>query len=424
MRPHSVIVAAIALIAATTARAGAQGVTSARVAGWDQDATAFVDALASQHYVLRQKPLPDSVRAALQRFRAGVPLWSDDRALAELMRIAALAGDGHTYVLPFSAANVASHWLPLRFYQFSDGLFVIDALPGYERWIGARVRQIAGLSIDTAVARLRPYMARDNDAGGILFASALLQRFQGYLEAITDRSLADSVAILLDLPADRPSRRATVFPSLITPPLRGMPKLMPSRLSSAPPPRWLRDVATSFWMEPIGDTVLYVQFNQVQDTPQESLAEAAARLEHAIESQHPRLVIMDVRQNNGGNLSLLDPLIAVLSRFTGAPRPGRLVVLSGRHTFSAAQIFLGRAEHEARAEVAGEPSASKPNFVGEENAVALPWSGAIASVSNRYHESIPGDTRPWIEPRPKIYLSSNDYFNNRDPVLEYFVGRR
>ena len=166
MRPHAVIVAAIALVALTTARAGAQGATSGRVAGWGQDANDFVDALGSQHYLLSQKPLPDSVRAALQRFRAGVPLWSDDRALAELMRIAALAGDGHTYVLPFSAAHVASHCLPLRFYQFSDGLFVIDALPGYERWIGARVRQIAGLPIDTAVARLRPYMARDNDSYG------------------------------------------------------------------------------------------------------------------------------------------------------------------------------------------------------------------------------------------------------------------
>ena len=61
-------------------------------------------------------------------------------------------------------------------------------------------------------------------------------------------------------------------------------------------------------------------------------------------------------------------------------------------------------------------------FVGEENPVQLPYSGAIASVSNRYHESIAGDTRPWIEPHPKIFLSSTDYFANRDPVLEAILG--
>lgn len=392
-----------------------QSAAGDRVAGWRGDANALLSALASQHYVLRRAPLPDSIRAAADRFRAGIPRWSDDRALAELMRLAAMAGDGHTYVLPFSAANVTSHILPVRLYQFSDGLFVIDALPGYERWIGARVRSLAGVPVEQLVARLRPYIARDNDAGGILWAAPTLLRFQGFLEAVADRSLDGAVPATL--------RDTTLhFPLVVAPPLRGMPKLVPSRRPGAPPaPRWLRNVATTFWLEPIGDTVLYVQFNQVQNTPQESLAEAAARLDAAVARQHPRLLIVDARHNNGGNLDLLDPLIAALRRFTDGG--GRLVVLSGRHTFSAAQIFLGRAEHEAHAEIAGEPSASKPNFVGEENAVQLPWSGALASVSNRYHESIPGDTRPWIEPRPKIILSSTDYFQNRDPVLEAVLGR-
>ena len=394
--------------------------TSDRVTGWNGDLNVFVDALASQHYVLSRAPLPDSIRLAAARFRARVGSWSDDRALAELMRIAQMAGDGHTYVLPFSAEHVTSHMLPLRFYQFSDGLFVIDAAPGSERWIGARVDSIAGVPGAQISNLLRPYMPRDNDAGGVLFATATLIRFQGFIEALADRSLGDSVTLALTV---RPSDRPTVHRFAFTPapPLRAMPKLMPSRIATAPPPLWLRNVPTTFWLEPIGDTVLYAQFNQVQDTPQESLADAAARLERTIAVRHPRLLIVDARHNNGGNLNLLDPLIAVLTRYTA--RGGRLVVLSGRHTFSAAEVFLARAEHEAHAEIAGEPSASKPNFVGEENPIALPWSGALASVSNRYHESIPGDTRSWIEPHPKVMLTSADYFANRDPVLDAILGR-
>ena len=386
-----------------------------RAAGWSRDVEAFLDALGSQHYVLRRATLPDSIRRAAARFRARVGEWSDDRALAELMGIARMAGDGHTYVLPFSAARVTSHWLPLRFYQFSDGMYVIDALPGYERWIGARVDAIAGVPADRITSLMRAYIPRDNDAGGMLFAVATLIRFQGFIEAVSNRSLRDSVALTLTV---QPSNRPTVrhFPLQPAPALRGMPKLMAPRRASTPAPLWLRNVPTTFWMEAIADTVLYVQFNQVQNTPQESLAQAATRLEKALERQHPRLLIVDARHNNGGNLTLLDPLIAALRRFTEGG--GRLVVISGRHTFSAAQIFLGRAEHEAHAEIVGEPSASKPNFVGEENAVLLPYSGAIGSVSNLYHESIPGDSRPWIEPRPKTILSSRDYFSNRDPVLD------
>jgi hypothetical protein len=79
---------------------------------------------------------------------------------------------------------------------------------------------------------------------------------------------------------------------------------------------------------------------------------------------------------------------------------------------------MARAEHEAHARIVGEPSSSKPNFVGEENEVILPWSGAYTSISNLYHETVPGDRRQWIEPNPRIALRSADYFANRDPVLE------
>lgn len=132
------------------------------------------------------------------------------------------------------------------------------------------------------------------------------------------------------------------------------------------------------------------------------------------------LVMAHSRYSGGGgkSLGLLDPLLAVLRAYTSGVRAGRLVVISGRNTFSAGQVFLSRAEHEARAEVVGEPSSSKPNFVGEENAVVLPWSGALTSISNRYHETIPGDRRVWIEPRPLTELRSTDYFANRDPVVE------
>lgn len=73
---------------------------------------------------------------------------------------------------------------------------------------------------------------------------------------------------------------------------------------------------------------------------------------------------------------------------------------------------------DTKAIFAGEPSSSKPNFVGEENEIIFPWSGASGSISNRYHETIPGDQRVWIEPQIKVELSSRDYFSNRDVVLE------
>jgi hypothetical protein len=374
--------------------------------------------LHAQHYVLRRRPLPDSLLAAGERFRARIPDWSDDRALAELMRLAAMAGDGHTYVLPWGAARFTSRVLPLRFYQFSDGLFVIDADSGRESWIGAKVVALAHLPAPEVFRRIRPYVARDNDEG-IVWAGPILLRFVGFLEAITDQRFADAVPVRLH----HVGRDTTItLPLVPAPMLRGVPKLIPSRLPNAPAaPLYLRDVATPYWFVPVGSAAVYVQFNQVLDDPREPLAAFASRLASTITASHPGTLIVDVRHNNGGNLGLLDPLVAVLRAYTSGARAGRLVVISGRNTFSAAQVFLSRAEHEARAELVGEPSSSKPNFVGEENAVILPWSGAVTSISNRYHETIPGDRRAWIEPRPCIELRSTDYFANRDPVVEWIL---
>jgi len=111
-------------------------------------------------------------------------------------------------------------------------------------------------------------------------------------------------------------------------------------------------------------------------------------------------------------------LVTALHNYELTRRDARIYVLMGRNTFSAAQFFLGRMDRETNARFVGEPSSSRPNFVGEESPVQLPWSGAIGSISDQYHESIPGDTREWIAPVIRYDPSARDYFANRDPLLD------
>lgn len=113
-------------------------------------------------------------------------------------------------------------------------------------------------------------------------------------------------------------------------------------------------------------------------------------------------------------------MIDVIKRFESLNRTAKIIVITGRNTFSAAQVFITLINKETKALFAGEPSASSPNFVGEEgNFFMLPWSGAIGNISTRYHESIPGDKRKWIQPNFTIILSSTSYFENQDPVMDY-----
>jgi hypothetical protein len=325
-------------------------------------------------------------------------------------------------MLPFGAQRIASHLLPLRLYQFNDGLYVVDTFnDSATKWIGSRVLKIGNKSAEDVIEAERPTLSVDNRFGYLWLGPPLLS-FAGYLEKFAGVTPGESVPLTL---RTRTGEVVQIrMPLISAPPLRGVPKLPPSKVPGAPaPPLYLKNVAQNFWFTPIGgDSVLYVQFNQVMDAPDETLAAFAGRLGDALTGRRPRTVIIDARHNNGGNLGLLDPLMTALHNYESSRRDARIYVLMGRNTFSAAQVFLGRMDRETNAIFAGEPSSSKPNFVGEESPVQLPWSGAIGSISDRYHETIPGDKREWIAPSIRYNPSARDYFANKDPLLDLVLS--
>jgi hypothetical protein len=390
-----------------------------RVAGWRADVDALLEQVRRQHYVYRERSLPPALLQRADWLRREIPRLSDERMLVELLGLMSHLGDGHSYVLPFGSPRVPARVLPVRFHLFSDGLYVIDAEPASERWIGGRVTSIGRVPIGTVLRGLDRYVSRDNPMG-VRWIGPFLLQFRGMVEALAPESDPEGIALTM---LDRSGReQSVVLETIPAPPIRGVPKLVASRLPGAPPPPlYLENVASPYWFRDLSEDVVYLQFNQVVDDPHESLASFVGRVQRHLAARPIAALVVDVRHNNGGHAELLEPLLDALASFDRNPK-ARLFVLTGRNTFSAAQIFIARVDARTRAVFAGEPSSSKPNFVGEENEVVLPWSGARGSISNRYHEQIAGDTRTWIEPDIRVELSSKDYFANRDPSLEAVVA--
>jgi hypothetical protein len=413
---HLLIALVVATIGTAPSAFSQSATDSVRVAGWRSDITFYLQQLKARHYTYRDRPLPPALMIAAARLADSVSRYSDERMLAEFEYLASFGGDGHTYILPFGSRRVTAHMLPLRMFQFSDGLYVIDAFQGYEKWIGARVLQIGNTSAATVIDRMRPTLSADNRYTYLWVAPALLS-FRGFLEKFAEGIDSGDVSLTLRLPAGNAVR--VRIPTVVAPPMRGIPKLPPPRIPGAGSTTlYLSNVSENFWFKSLPDNVLYFQFNQVMNAPGESLAAFAGRLGNVLRETRPAALIVDVRHNNGGNLMLLPPLMAAFRGYESSQPRGQIYVLMGRNTFSAAQFFLGLMDSQTRAIFAGEPSSSRPNFVGEESEVMLPWSGAIGSISDEYHESIPGDKREWIPPDIPYVLSSTDYFANRDPLLD------
>lgn len=385
-----------------------------RAAAWRSDLDFLVAEIRRLHAVYRTQPLPEGFERAAATLRERLPALSDEEIIVGLQGLMARLGDGHSTIY-FYFGPRSLRQIPVRFYDFCDGLYVTSAPAGLERLIGARVAAIGSLAPEVALARVAPYVSKDNP----MFVRAMgvnLLAFPDFLHAIG--AVADPRHIPLTVLGPGGSRETVD----LEPRAGGAmaKRLVSSALPGAPPaPLYLRRAEEAFWLEALPEPkTLFVQFNQVTDTPGETLAAFALRVRRAVDEQGTKNLIVDVRHNTGGNAHLLNPLLRTLIHFETTRPDARLFVLTSRSTYSAAQIFINEVDRLTNAIFVGEPSSSSPNFIGEDTAVVLPASGLVASVSSRYNQSDPLDVRFWIAPDIPVPLCAKDYFANRDPALQ------
>ena len=385
-----------------------------RTKGWSDDIDYLLAKAKEQHYVYKNKELPPAMVRGAEDLKTHIADYSDERMLIEVQALMYHLGDGHSYILPLLARITESKFLPLHLYEFTDGMYVIDADEANARLIGMKVKKIAGTAPQKMMRDMVTFVSQDNTVGA-QWLGPLFMRQRGMLERY---GLAKGAAAAQMTFVDRKGKQFEASVPFVPPTnFRGVPKMVPPKNSPADKvPMYLTNVGDNFWFKHLPENnAMYFQWNQVQNKENETLAAFSERLGTELKKLKPSLLIIDVRHNNGGNGYLNTAVVKMMKDFES--QGGKLVIITGRNTFSAAQIFIGQADHATNVVFAGEPSSSKPNFVGEENEVVLPYSGARGSISNRYHESIPGDTRKWIEPELKVQLSSKDYFGNNDPVL-------
>jgi hypothetical protein len=386
-------------------------------AGWRQDLSFFLEETRRLHAAPERPAESAAFAAALATLEGRVSELSSTEIAVELQKIVASLGDGHSVLYPMPTERVPFEYLPLSFYFFSDGLFIVGTSDeAHASLIGSRVVAMGGKSTETLLDDMRPYVSRDNDQGlrwigpRYLTVTPMLKAM-GYTEStsLVRLTLEDS---------DGATRAVEVGAAM---PVHG-DKLGPPPGLAGKPPLWLRDVRETYWHEPLPELdALYVQFNQVRDQDDgPSIADYAKTVQAELEKSELPNLILDLRHNNGGNNFLIWPIVRLLVFHELSGDDHQVWVITGRNTFSACQNLINFIERVTdRAVFVGEPSSSRTNFTGEDTDVQLPYSGLELSISSRYwQDSYPGDRRPYISVAMPVELSSADYFGGHDPVLE------
>ncbi|MEP6743475.1 MAG: tetratricopeptide repeat protein, partial [bacterium] len=355
---------------------------------------------------------------AIANLYTRVPKLSDQQMVVEIMKLMKSLGDGHTGLLLPPAQPEYALSLPLQFYFFKEGLYIIGADPKYKELLGSRVLQIEGHNVEEVMRALDPLISRDNE----MWPSQLAPYWMRSLFLLKTLGLASDIKraelTLRDLDGKERSvaveADATHANSVIW---NNFPAdwLTFAQTLPTPLPLYLKSTRAKYWFEYLeGPKVVYFQYNRVINDEKEPLAAFTERLFKFINEHEVEKLVIDMRWNNGGNTFLSQPLLYSLIKSDKVNQRGKLFVIIGRRTFSAAQNTTTFFERHTKAIFVGEPTGSRPNFVGEETPFVLPYSKILINISDLYWQSSwPTDYRTWIAPQIYTPPTFDAYRANR-----------
>jgi hypothetical protein len=403
--------------------------------GWRADLRLLAREIKRRAYAPFALIPEDEFDRDVARLEHDIPGLTDAQILVGMMKLVRHLGDGHAGVRPPDRRHKnedLSRLLPVEFFLFPEGLFVIAAGPGHENLLGTEVEKIGRHTVTDAISALDPVVVRDNEqqvtfmVPQLLRHTAVLQGL-GIIDDLKKASLtvrgADGTSREVTLDAEPGEHLGDRYPD-------GWTALADTILADTGPgqprPLHLRHREVPYWFEylPAHDLV-YFQYNAVLDHPAEPFAAFCDRLFGFVEDRRPGRLVIDLRWNGGGNTFLAQALLHHLIACPAIRRRGALFVITGRQTFSAAQNTATAIGRETSAIFVGEPTGSRPNFIGETIYFELPYSKVRANAADLFWQtSWPEDHRPWIAPDIYAPPTFAAFSRNEDPAMDAILALR
>ena len=167
--------------------------------------------------------------------------------------------------------------------------------------------------------------------------------------------------------------------------------------------------------------LLFFKYNVCNERADLPFSTFSANLMRDLDAQPVESLVVDLRDNTGGNSEVWRPFLnALQTRYTRLrqnPRFGFYGLIS-RLTFSSGMFAAQEIKRFAGALLVGEPTGGNPLGFGNVLPYTLPNSGLRMSISSQLFSPFgPGVTPPAVAPDIRVYRDSADVFARFDPIL-------
>ena len=161
----------------------------------------------------------------------------------------------------------------------------------------------------------------------------------------------------------------------------------------------------------------YVQYNRCQNGP-ESFSGFADRVFRQLDGGTFDRLVVDVRNNSGGDSQVDDPLFAGLERRPTWRSTGRLFGLIGGETFSYGLGLPPTTCARARRHAGGFTHGRKAGELWQRVHVPAAQLAPRGQRPTLFFSLAPGADPPSLEPAVPVEVTIDDLRTGRDPVLE------
>jgi len=378
--------------------------------GWRRDLQYVYEELARTAPDYRDRPLPAELTRRYEQLRKDVPSLTDEEIDVRMRRMIAVLHAGHTSLF----APAGTRYLPIRPYAFPEGIYVIEADSSARALVGARIVAIGRFGVDSIMRLLAQGRSVDGDMQHLWGTSDLAVTH--LLKGLGAIARADSVPVTVQM-RDGATRIVTLATRDSARPGRQDRLVAPPNVA---PPLFLRELTQNHWELALPEhDATYVQFNNVVNDSDETLADFGRRLGSVLDTTTRRNLILDMRHNNGGSTNLYVELLRTVIAFSRRP-DHRVYALIGRRTFSATANFITDLERLVSPVWVGEASSECCNLHGDPTPVTLPYSRTAGEFSVvRWNLSMNAfDGRREMSPDVPVQLTAKAYFAGQDPALE------
>jgi tetratricopeptide (TPR) repeat protein len=394
----------------------------AEVANWREDLSVLASELPRRHRNAFARMTRADWDSAVKRLDARIPQLARYEVIVELMRLVAMVHDGHTFLLPRQDA-IGFHRLPVRMYDFADGLFIIAADSAHASLAGGKVVRIGRATAAEALDSASRLVSHEGLNWARLNGALML----AIPEVLAALSLTyDSLTATFVVEKNDRQQTVRLEPiGLFVGDLRDNDWVDMRSSTSGDDPLWLQQPDAPFWFTILPDGTLYIGYRAVQFIANGELNEAFFRRAFAAgDSARVERVVLDIRTNGGGNNFLNRFLVREIIRRPALDQPDRFLVLIGRGIFSAAQNLVNELDYYTNATFVGEPTGNAPNQYGDPRPLELPRSHLRVFVSSLLWQGhMASDDRAWFTPDVFVEMTSADYRARRDPVLATALRR-